>query len=126
MTALPDIIFMLLFFFMVVTVLRKEDADKQVTIPEVVYGELIKNPDLVAVSIREESGIPLYTFNNKNYDDLEVLSAALHKKYLAEGPSKLKLIGDRTTSMRAVNDLKLTLQASHYDRVEYLVAKAVE
>ena len=51
MTALPDIIFMLLFFFMVVTVLRKEEPSKTIKIPEVVYGELIKKPDLVAVSI---------------------------------------------------------------------------
>ena len=122
MTALPDIIFMLLFFFMVVTVLRKEEPSKMIKIPEVVYGELIKKPDLVAVSIEETEAGPLYTLGQKRYDDLDILSAALHKKYLAEGASKLKLVGDKNTSMHSVNKLKATLQASHYDQIEYLIA----
>ena len=122
MTALPDIIFMLLFFFMVVTVLRKEPPSDKIKIPEVAYGELIKDPDIVAVSIEETAAGTLYTLGQKRYDDLDILSAALHKKYLAEGPSKLKLVGDKNTSMHAVNQLKGTLQASHYDQVEYLIA----
>lgn len=122
MTALPDIIFMLLFFFMVVTVLRKEEPTKTIKIPEVAYGELIKEKNIFAISIHQSENGPQYTMGEKVYEDLNILSSALHKKYLAEGPQKLKLVGDRHMAMHDINRLKETLQASHYDQVEYLIA----
>ncbi len=57
--SLPDIIFMLLFFFMVVTVLKKNPAKLQYTIPEVAQNEKLD---------KEEDYAYLYIGKNKNND----------------------------------------------------------
>lgn len=123
-TSLPDIIFMLLFFFMVVTVLRKNDSDLKLNLPSVAYAELIKDKNQVAIAMKMSAGRPTYYIGTQTYQDLPTFEKGL----LNQGPdlkrTTIKLVMDREIPMSAVNEVKSSLQRCELYSVEYLVNDA--
>ena len=121
MTSMPDIIFMLLFFFMVVTVLRKKDTQNQITVPTVSYAELLDRDEILPVLIHHIDEQVHYQIEAQPYADLKQLEVALKERQHSHGAQKVKLVADQTASMGIVNKVKQLLQTTHFNRVEYLV-----
>ena len=109
-TALPDIIFMLLFFFMVATVLKQVDNDINLSLPKTNYGEEVNNEmKYIEIKIHSDQSEFRYTLNNRSFKNLDALEIALihflsHKESTIS--HEVKLLIDSHTNMKEVNALK--------------------
>jgi len=126
-TALPDIIFMLLFFFMVSTVMRQPDSTDQIVLPNTITSESTERTDpneLVISLFTDEAQLDIIKIQNqtssiKNVQIiLDKVIAKMKKKQL--NPEKAILKIDQYVSMSSVNKLKTALQKSNILKVEYV------
>lgn len=118
-SALPDIIFMLLFFFMTITVIRSHEDKVNVDLPEV--DKLMKldyNKSFGHIYLGE-NGSKLQL--NDKFIDLEEIEPAL-KFFAAEVEGyKTKLYFDKGLKMNKVNQVKLEIRKSRALKVEYVL-----
>ena len=121
-TALPDIIFMLLFFFMVTTVLQDETV-AQVPIPKVKSEAAPVIPDPSTVTIATQDGQTLLINGHAHLiDDLEKALISQNQNLLENGnylETCLVYLPD-TMSMHTVNKIKESLQKAEIYKVEYI------
>jgi len=122
-SALPDIIFMLLFFFMVVTVIRKDKDIQAIDIPQVNYAELLKAKKTIVLSIAQAKGGLSYYVDDKAYSSIREVEIALKKRYINDREFKVKFAAEKGIEMREINKVKEVLQQLQYFKVDYL-AKA--
>ncbi|MBT8231093.1 MAG: biopolymer transporter ExbD [Saprospiraceae bacterium] len=127
-TALPDIIFMLLFFFMVVTVIRKENENIKIILPSVSHAEQIEQDDnyvFLSIDKKDDDKI-VYHMNNQKFNELLHLKSALalFKKKSNNTQSiiaKIKI--EKSLALAIVNQVKRLLQELEIYRLEYLVKR---
>lgn len=130
--SLPDIIFMLLFFFMVVTVMRESDLKVKVTVPQATELEKLERKSLVSYlyvgkPLRKYQAIygtaPRLQLNNQlstvedipNYMEAERADRAEEDKGLITASLRV----DREITMGLVTDVKTELRKSGQLRINY-------
>ncbi len=118
-SALPDIIFMLLFFFMTITVIRNYEDQVNVELPGVEQlTKLTYDKSFGHIYLGENGGkIQL----NDKFLDLEEVAPALTFLSSENASYKTKLYIDQELKMRQVNQLKLEIRRSKALRVEYVL-----
>lgn len=125
--ALPDIIFMLLFFFMVVTVLKTQKNDIKYTLPNTTYNsKLNKNQDTHYIYLGHHpsyEGQYLLQVNDElvSFDNLLVRCKSLKK--MIKPLTKIYIKIDKDMPMSIVNELKESLQKASVYNVTYIVDK---
>ena len=137
--SLPDIIFMLLFFFMVVTVLR--DAEKKISVTTPTATELTKLEKKSLVNYlyvgrplqkyQEERGTrPILQLGDKFADEKDIpLFLEKHRQSIPEVQrrsitSSLRI--DQNVTMGIVSDIKTALRKSNQLKVNYSAKKRTE
>lgn len=132
--SLPDIIFMLLFFFMVVTVLRDSDKKVDVTTPQASELTKLEKKSLVNYiyigrptdkykntygskpriqlgdKIADVSDIPLFLEKHKNKlseKERDQITSSLR----VDGSVTMGIVGDVKTALRKANQLKINYSA---------------
>ena len=128
--SLPDIIFMLLFFFMVVTVLRKDPSKLYYDIPETNHNTKIN-----------QSKDAAYVFIGKNFENSKTYSIQINDRYVAlnelektfrilvSNPEvdissfEITLKADKSTPMKLIRTVKLAMQKAGIKHLYYLSEK---
>ena len=135
--SLPDIIFMLLFFFMVVTVLRERKMLVKVEVPRATELQELKHRSLINhVYIGSPSdpskGTAPVTQINDSFVRIDQLEAAL-KTLIEKKPDRLhplvttSLKVDKGVTMGIVSDVKTALRKANQLKVNYAaVAKRID
>ncbi len=125
-TALPDIIFMLLFFFMVVTVIKNKDSNYNIQLPKVAYGEkIIEKTGLIDISIFPDKKDNFsISYRNSVYSNLENFEQDFIKTFDNYNYREAKLRIDGVVPMEMVNNLKTILQKTKIYSIEYIVTKS--
>lgn len=125
--SLPDIIFMLLFFFMVVTVLRKDNAEVEFIIPEVTESEKIdENIESAYLYIgKKKPGDKLYVIqiNNKivPVDHLENhLNQLVAPPEIDRGSFEISMKADRNAPMKLIRQVKLAMRKAGIKHLYYM------
>lgn len=125
--SLPDIIFMLLFFFMVVTVLRKEDPMVDLIIPETIESEKVdENTDSAFLYVGKrkiEDTEYIIQINNKVVDvnNLENhLNALVANPEIDVSTFEINMKADRNAPMRLIRKIKLALRKAGIRHLYYM------
>ena len=128
--SLPDIIFMLLFFFMVVTVMRKDSPLIQTTVPETDYVTKIdpKQEKLnIHVGLSLDGTKELLQINNKIAKPNTIRQ--LFQQYASNKSSSelenihVDLKVDAKVKMKLINALKLELRRAGITHLNYVLKK---
>lgn len=127
--SLPDIIFMLLFFFMVTTVMREVDLQVKITLPEAT--EVTKLEDKALVDYiyigppsNEKLGTEPVIQLNDDFAKLEEIDTWV-KQGIERRPEVLQpritrsLKVDKETNMKIVTDVKQELRKSNALKINY-------
>ena len=127
-TALPDIIFMLLFFFMVVTVMKDDSDALEIKIPKIEYAEDLKKHKafLELALMKSNSGDNLYILENKKYIHVEDFTSAITNyvhSHEFKNELKAKVVCDRNIKMKEINEIKRCLQKNLIYKVDYITKK---
>ena len=121
MASMPDLIFTVLFFFMIVTHMRHDDVRVQYEVPAgTEVRELEQKASVVNLYIGKDQRIQV----NGQMTDLSHLSSVIQaqrKKMDAENAEHLTISmkADRQTPMGLISDVKKELQKSFALRVNY-------
>ena len=126
--SLPDIVFMLLFFFMVTTVIQDEQPMIEIEKPNAIQTDKIEQKDLTAsllVGFDAESRIPKIQFEDR-FIDLEVLGKTLHEKRVLlpenmQGKFTTILKADKELPMEMITKIKQELRAYQLFKIQYSV-----
>lgn len=130
--SLPDIVFMLLFFFMTTTVMREVELKIGVTVPEATQGKKLEKKSLASFIY---IGVPLQnlraTFGSepkiqlndafKEVDDIQDFIAQEREQLNESDKSKMlvSLKIDRETKMGVVVDIKMALRRANALKIMY-------
>ena len=134
--SLPDIVFMLLFFFMVATVMREQDLLVEMQIPEANQIEKLENKSLVAyINIGRPSGQLAAVLGDEHRiqlgDDIQEVSQI--RSYVEEFRSAVSsrdgegavskityaLKVDIEAKMKLITDVKMKLRESNALKINY-------
>ncbi|MBI1939584.1 MAG: biopolymer transporter ExbD [Ignavibacteriales bacterium] len=114
--SLPDIVFMLLLFFMVTTTLREVDVLVQFRLPEAKAIEKIENKRLVSyVWVGQDSRIQV----NDSITKLEEIQKIMYAKRVALPNIIISLRVDKNSDMGAVTDIQQELRKASCLRINY-------
>lgn len=123
-SALPDIVFMLLFFFMVVTVIKEEDHLSDINVPEVVFSKELKSDKAneIIFGIDPSFNENAISINGTMiaFNEIQDYLSKRMKILKHEDPLKAILYIDAAVKMKQVNELKLILQNLNIYKVEYI------
>lgn len=119
--ALPDIVFMLLFFFMAVTVIKKEDPLVEVRLPEAVGAYEISSRELSQHFYigKNEAGVEQIQMNDAicSIDDIAPYLKELH----LESKSNHSISADAKVSLHTIDQVQKELRKSGAYRICYMV-----
>lgn len=125
-TAMPDIIFMLLIFFMVVTVLREVDVQVRVDYTRAENIEKIEQKRLVSyIYIGPESlgggryGDTKVQIDDALIDDIFAIRRLMYDKLMEEHRLIVSLRVDQRSEMGVVSDVKQELRQAGTLRINY-------
>ncbi|MEM9921288.1 MAG: biopolymer transporter ExbD [Bacteroidota bacterium] len=128
-SALPDIIFMLLFFFMVVTVLRKSSLKVRTEIPRATelvklrHKSLIQHIHIGAPIDKERGNAPVIQINDAfvRPDAVETAARMFRQNApeLQRGLVTTSLKVDKKVDMGIVSDVKISLRKASQLRISY-------
>jgi len=114
--SMPDIIFMLLLFFMVATTLREVDVYVKFKLPEAEAIEKIENKRLISYIWVGQSGkIQL----NDNIIQVEDIQDIMYKKRVELPNVIVSLRIDKGSDMGIVNDIQQALRKADSRRINY-------
>ncbi|GJQ64103.1 MAG: biopolymer transporter ExbD [Melioribacteraceae bacterium] len=114
--SLPDIVFMLLLFFMVSTTLREVDVLVQYTLPEADAIEKIENKRLISyIWVGKDEKIQL----NDNLVTLEEIQPIMYEKRVDLPNVIVSLRVDKNSDMGVVTDIQQELRKADARRVNY-------
>ena len=114
--SMPDIIFMLLLFFMVATTLREVDVYVKFKLPEAVAIEKIENKRLISYIWVGQSGrIQL----NDNIVQIEDIQDIMYKKRVELPNVIVSLRVDKGSDMGIINDIQQALRKADSRRINY-------
>ncbi len=115
-SSMPDIIFMLLLFFMVATTLREVDVYVKFKLPEAVAIEKIENKRLISYIWVGKSGrIQL----NDNIVELDEIQDIMYKKRVELPNVIVSLRIDKESDMGVVTDIQQALRKASTLRINY-------
>ncbi len=119
-SALPDIIFMLLFFFMTITVIRLNEDQVKVALPEVEQLQKLEyNKSFGHIYLGKDPS--LLQLNDK-FIKLKNMSSIIQEYKAADNSEyKTKLYIDKAARMKDVNAVKLEIRKSKALRIEYVL-----
>jgi len=118
--SMPDIIFMLLLFFMVSTTLREQDVFVKFTLPEAKAIEKIENKRLVSYLYIGKSGrIQI----DDNIVKLKNIQDIIYKKRVALPPLIVSMRIDQSVKMGEVTDVQQALRKADALRINYSARK---
>lgn len=129
--SLPDIIFMLLFFFMVVTVLRKEQAKLFYEIPETNHISKIahsKNAAYLFIGFTKNHEIS-YQINDRLLSLIElekVMKGILINPEVDKSTFEISMKADKNIPMKIIKDVKLALQKAGVKNVYYMAENEIK
>jgi len=131
--SLPDIIFMLLFFFMVTTVMREVDLKVKITLPEATEVTKLEDKALVdyvyigpptSASLGTE---PMIQLNDQyaRLDELDpwVKAGNERREEVLQPKITRSLKVDKKTNMKIVTDVKQELRKSNALKINYSTAQ---
>ncbi|MGK9475882.1 ExbD/TolR family protein [Melioribacter sp. OK-6-Me] len=114
--SLPDIVFMLLLFFMVTTTLREVDVLVSFKLPEAKAIEKIENKRLVSyIWVGNDGRIQL----NDSITKLEEIEGIMYNKRLAMPNVIVSLRIDKNSDMGIVTDIQQELRKASCLRINY-------
>lgn len=114
--SLPDIVFMLLLFFMVTTTLREVDVLVSFRLPEAEAIEKIENKRLVSYMwVGNDERIQI----DDNIVDLDEVQEIMYEKAVALPNIIVSLRVDKNSNMGIINDVQERLRKSSCLRVNY-------
>jgi len=114
--SMPDIIFMLLLFFMVATTLREVDVYVKFKLPEAVAIEKIENKRLISYIWVGQSG---RTQLNDNIVQIEDIQDIMYKKRVELPNVIVSLRVDKGSDMGIINDIQQALRKADARRINY-------
>lgn len=129
-SALPDIIFMLLFFFMVVTVLREHEVNVKYQLPEATQLKKLVHPSIhhhiyTGTHKLKEGEDKTFIQLNDKFVSLDEIGPAV-KRLIAEQPEKYQdkantcLQADVNQSMELLSKIKLELRKVNQLNLAYV------
>ncbi len=126
--SLPDIVFMLLFFFMVTTVIQDEKLMIEIEKPSAIQTEKIEQKDLTAsviVGLNQESRIPMIQFEDR-FVEAEKLGNLLSEKRAMlpenmQGKFITILKADKEMPMEVITKIKQQLRDFQLFKIQYAV-----
>ncbi len=126
-TALPDIVFMLLFFFMVATVMKDKEKSKVIELPYSTYNSVIKQQDeFIHISVTKKDKDLSYELESKRSQTIEELESDI-VEFLKQHPdrhhTKLKIKIQPDVNMKDVNAVKQILQRNELYDIEYVTKR---
>jgi biopolymer transport protein ExbD len=115
-SSMPDIVFMLLLFFMVTTTLREVDVLVDFSLPEAVAIEKIENKRLISyIWIGKDERIQL----NDNIVQLKDIQSIMYKKRVELPNVIVSLRVDKNANMGIVTDIQQALRKADTRRINY-------
>jgi len=115
-SSMPDIIFMLLLFFMVATTLRERDIYVKFKLPEAVAIQKIENKRLISYIWVGKSGkIQL----NDNLVQIEDIQEIMYQKRVELPNVIVSLRIDKESNMGVVHDIQQELRKADARRINY-------
>lgn len=122
--SLPDIIFMLLFFFMVTTVMKSRDTPPNLDLPTTVEPDKIKPKDEIKIWISGDQINPTFVINNhivlvdelNNYLDKITNSLTDYQKTKIT----VMLYIDENVKMKQIYNLKKALRINKLHQIAYM------
>jgi len=115
-TSMPDIVFMLLMFFMCVTTLREVDVLVQFRLPEAKAIEKIENKRLVSyIWVGRDGKVQL----NDNIIALDQVQDLMYKKRIELPNLIVSLRIDKSSDMGIVTDIQQSLRKADARRINY-------
>lgn len=114
--SLPDIIFMLLIFFMLTTVLREFDVQVEYTLPEAYMIERIDNKRLISYIWVGRDGRIQIDDNIVRVDDI---SSIMYQKRVEIPNLIVSMRIDRNSEMGVVTDIQQQLREADALRINY-------
>ena len=131
--SLPDIIFMLLIFFMVTTVLRETDLLVNIRIPQAEAVEKIDQKRLIQyVYVGPERletgglGEPAVQINDALVGDLTEIRQAMYRRLVEEPRTIVSLRVDRDVETGLLYDVQQELREAEALRVNYSTSREAE
>lgn len=131
--SLPDLIFTILFFFMIVTTMRPVPVLTQFTVPRATELQKLQEKNrVVYLMVGQKMGEPSHSGVaiqvNSEFVPLEELRASLEKAKIAVPPSDIGQMTvvlkiDKEIPMGLVNDIKQILRESDLLTIHYSVEK---
>ncbi len=114
--SMPDIVFMLLLFFMVSTTLREVDVMVQFTLPEAKAIEKIENKRLISyIWVGNDGRIQL----NDNIVKVKDIKDIMYKKRVELPNVIVSLRVDKNSNMGIVTDIQQELRKADCRRINY-------
>ena len=115
-SSMPDIIFMLLLFFMVATTLRERDVYVKFKLPEAVAIQKIENKRLISyIWVGKGGKIQL----NDNLVHVEDIQDIMYKKRVELPNVIVSLRIDKESNMGVVHDIQQELRKADARRINY-------
>lgn len=115
-TSMPDIVFMLLMFFMCVTTMREVDVLVQFKLPEAKAIEKIENKRLVSyIWVGKDRKIQI----NDSLVDLGKVEELMYLKRKALPEVIVSLRSDQSVDMGLITDIKQALRKAYCLRINY-------
>lgn len=134
--SLPDIVFMLLFFFMVSTVMRQADLLVNVSLPQATQLEKLANKSLVSYiylgppSDPALGSEPKIQVNDVFVTEGDIIQFIAEEKANQDEALKDKIVvslrADREVKMGIITDIKLKLREADARRLNYASVKRAE
>ena len=134
--SLPDIIFMLLFFFMVTTVMRETDLKVKITLPEATEVEKLEDKALVDYIYIGPPSDPLLGTEpriqlNDTFAELSDIGSFIEENRIRRQEAEIPRITtslkvDKETYMKIVTDVKQELRKANALKINYSTARGRE
>ena len=126
--ALPDLIFTVLFFFMIVTHMRSVPLKVKYRVPQgTEITKLVKKSTVTFIHIGKVNGKTRIQLNDKlaTVDDVEAYVKAERARMLPEDKSRqvVSIKADRQTDMQTINAVKRALQRANALNINYSAEK---
>ena len=115
-SSMPDIIFMLLLFFMVATTLREQEIFVNFTLPEAEAVQKIENKRLVSyIWIGDNERIQI----DDNIVDIKQIQKIMYDKRVTLPSVIVSLRADKNSRMGLVTDIQQSLRKADARRINY-------
>lgn len=124
MASMPDLIFTVLFFFMIVTHMRSDEVKVRLQVPQGTEVQKLANrPSVVNVYVGQLDGQWQVQVNGDvvSPEDIIARIEQIRKRMAPENAEHLTISfrADRKAPMRVINQVKRTLQRSYTLRINY-------